>query len=296
MPTGLLKTGQTTSYLAGDDGDYQKGVSRTFAAGGTTGLIWQRCSAGQNYDASCSGTAQTYTWDQANSYCSNLSLAGVIWRLPNLLEITNIINFRNYIANSNSILNSEFTNSGNEFWSSNISALSSSNYWAVNYYGLYPLSKSNLYNLKCVSGSSQLAITLNSGSQIVTASSGLVWQKCSNGQDSSNCSGTATQYKWADAILQCENLNLANRIDWRLPNINELKSIVDYTKNSSPSININYFPNTLSSPYWSSTTWAGNLSGAWGIDFSNGSITFLFGGANYYTKTYTLAVRCVTGP
>ena len=30
-----------------------------------TGLIWQKCSVGQNNDASCSGTAATYNWYKA---------------------------------------------------------------------------------------------------------------------------------------------------------------------------------------------------------------------------------------
>jgi hypothetical protein len=63
MPTGLLKTGQTGVYQTWDDGTYQKGIARTFVVGGSTGLLWQRCSAGQNNDASCSGTAQAYTWN-----------------------------------------------------------------------------------------------------------------------------------------------------------------------------------------------------------------------------------------
>jgi hypothetical protein len=93
MPTGLLKTGQTSSYVDYDDGYYQKGVARTFVTGGTTGLLWQRCSAGQNNDATCSGTAQTYTWDQANSYCSNLTLAGKTWRLPTVNELADLVDY-----------------------------------------------------------------------------------------------------------------------------------------------------------------------------------------------------------
>ena len=73
---------------------------------------------------------------------------------------------------------------------------------------------------------------------------------------------------WESALTYCENLILNNDngwtngaanpsgakySDWRLPNSNELQSIVDY-KLSDPSINITYFPGMASSNYRSSTT------------------------------------------
>ena len=57
---------------------------------------------------------------------------------------------------------------------------------------------------------------------------------------------------WSQAITYCETLSLDGRSDWRLPNKNELLSIVDYTK-SNPAID-STFVNITSSSYWSSTT------------------------------------------
>lgn len=103
----------------------------------------------------------------------------------------------------------------------------------------------------------------------------LTWQK----QDNS------TTYTWEGAISYCEGLSLGGYADWRLPNIKELKSIVDMTR-YSPAINIDYFPNTQSLIYWSSTTGADATTYAWCVHFSTGVIPRA-------TKNYAAYVRCV---
>ena len=69
----------------------------------------------------------------------------------------------------------------------------------------------------------------------------------------------------------------------RLPSLQELVSIVDYSK-ESPSINEVYFPNTFSSYYWSGTKYSATY--AWVVRFSDGFV-------NYYSKTSSLYVRAV---
>ena len=60
----------------------------------STGLMWQKCSAGLNNDSTCSGTAELYTWPEALDYCNSLSLAGGGWRLPNIKELQSIADYR----------------------------------------------------------------------------------------------------------------------------------------------------------------------------------------------------------
>jgi len=104
---GLLapvpKTGQTTSYQTGDDGDYEKGVawpSPRFTIGtgvdGTncvtdnlTGLMWAR-------DASnaCGVVTAQVNWVTALASCSNLNYGGYTdWRLPNAREMHSLIDY-----------------------------------------------------------------------------------------------------------------------------------------------------------------------------------------------------------
>jgi hypothetical protein len=75
------------------------------------------------------------------------------------------------------------------------------------------------------------------------------------------------QKNWQGAMDYCQNLNLAGHSDWRLPNLEELKTIVD--KNNDPAIK-SEFKNTTSYSYWSSTPGAGGSYGAWVVYFSGG--------------------------
>jgi len=97
--------------------------------------------------------------------------------------------------------------------------------------------------------------------------------------------GTTTN--WQGAIDRCEGLTLGGHSDWRLPNINELKSIVDRSK-SNPAIVDGFTQTSSYYYYWSSTTIEGSKDGAWGVYFSYGSVY-------YYSKDGNGYVRCVRG-
>ncbi len=94
---GVPKTGQTTSYRAGDDGDLEKGVALPnprFTDHGDetvtdnlTGLMWTK-------NANLPGG--TLNWSAAIDYCTNMnSVAGTYdytdWRLPNAKELYSLI-------------------------------------------------------------------------------------------------------------------------------------------------------------------------------------------------------------
>lgn len=152
-------------------------------------------------------------------------------------------------------------------------------------------------------GESQKGITLsyvdNSDGTVSDSATGLMWQKCSNGQTGLDCSGgSAASVLFDDgdgdlgiahqpAINYCDSLSLATHTDWRLPNVKELTSIVDYGR-VSPAINPTYFPNTQSGYYWSSTAYEYNAGFAWIVGFYDGYVNFDFMGGSYF-------VRCVRG-
>lgn len=97
-------------------------------------------------------------------------------------------------------------------------------------------------------------------------------------------SSVGSSMKWESAITHCEDLILDGYSDWRVPNINELKNIVDRSK-SYPSI-VNGFENTDSNLYWSSTTYESYKGNVWMVYFGSGYVYGSGKNGNGY-------VRCV---
>ena len=98
-------------------------------------------------------------------------------------------------------------------------------------------------------------------------------------------------YTWAQAITYCENLTLpaGGYSDWRLPTIKELSTLVDSSiPYPGPTINTSYFPDTVASDYWSSTTNAYYTSYAWYVYFGYGTA---YGNYKYNGYYYVRAVR-----
>lgn len=121
---------------------------------------------------------------------------------------------------------------------------------------------------------------------------GLVWKTCSEGLSGSNCgTGTASTYTWTAAVSACTPLNsgagYAGRTDWRLPTIQELRTLPNYGKN--PAFDAAYFPGTVSNSYWSSTVRAALTTNAHFMVAPSGGDFF---GAK---TTGTYNARCVSG-
>ena len=75
---------------------------------------------------------------------------------------------------------------------------------------------------------------------------------------------------WKDAKATCELLG------GRLPTVKELRSLIDYEKHD-PAIDKDFFSDTKSSWYWTSTECAWNKSGAaWVVYFGYGNVGYNF--------------------
>jgi Protein of unknown function (DUF1566) len=126
---------------------------------------------------------------------------------------------------------------------------------------------------------------------------GLIWKKCSEGQQwnaaSHTCHFFATAYNWQEALQQAQTVNsstgFAGYKDWRVPNIKELNTLLE-EQCEDPAINLTVFPTTPGKVFWSSSPHAGSDTNAWAVDFYYGYPSGQNPKDSYYTQ-----VRLVRG-
>lgn len=129
--------------------------------------------------------------------------------------------------------------------------------------------------------------------------SGLVWKACSEGLSGPACAtGIAGTYTLSPdtATPACAALNSANsgagyaeRTDWRLPTIDELKTLIKYS-GASPAIDVANFPATVANNYWSSSQYIPTSTFAWYVGFTGSPSVYRL------AKTNAYRVRCVSSP
>lgn len=290
----VFKTGQTKSYdqngnevtdgSVKDDGYYKKGVAKSFAKGESividniTGLQWQN-----NEDVK----AKRDSWDEAKKYCENLELSTYSdWRLPTKKELDSRLDFGGSgifgIVDSLFLTQSKYGRE--DVWSNEIDADDDSTTWAGSLYEIIDKDDKGYYSTRCVragkTGVFNTTCTRNEN-ETVSCNNGLVWQD--------NTEASTTKKIWIEAINYCENLNFAGHNDWRLPNFNELLSLVNYSEYRSidPAFkNISWEPKFQGQKYnyWSSTSSNSNEAYRVGFDAS---------ASNSKYKGTVLNVRCV---
>jgi hypothetical protein len=133
----------------------------------------------------------------------------------------------------------------------------------------------------------------NKDGTITHTPSGLVWQKCLVGQTwqagsnfeglTNSCSGTATTQSYDDALKLTSDF--AGQTDWRIPNIRELRSLVDFDK-VEPAINKTLFPKTPCDGWFWSNSGVANSPNRWIVDFCYGvdKIDHVDVSSNYITR------------
>jgi hypothetical protein len=244
-----------------------------------TGKLWEAKTAGNQ--------TATYTWAAAQAYATGIgSLCGVSgWRLPTPRELTGLLD-NSLVGGVSAAVESDFFPDQQRatYWSVSPSVGSPTEAWAVSFqYGIVLLNGQNLVNhVRLVHGtdaapSYQAAIA----GTVRDPATGLHWRQCVDGMSVSGatCTGTAQTYTWQAALDRVTAVNqagFAGYTDWRLPNRNELASIVDFS-NDSPALDTTAFPGFpqvggVTPNFWSSTPYAGNGAQAWSIGFEDGDV------------------------
>lgn len=132
----------------------------------------------------------------------------------------------------------------------------------------------------------------NNDGTVTDSKTGLMWKQCLEGVEGDNCENNSPNtFTWQQALQQPGTVNdgggFAGYTDWRLPNIRELRSIVE-EQCYNLAINLNRFPNTQSFLVWSGSPYAYDSDYAWAVYFLNGS-----SGISYRFNSF--AVRLVRG-
>lgn len=126
--------------------------------------------------------------------------------------------------------------------------------------------------------------TINGDAVVIDRATGLMFAADGNAVGCNNGAGL----NWNDAIDYANNLDFAGFTDWRIPNILELMSTINF-RATSPCIYTTFFPNTAATYYWTSTTVVPDTSRAWKWNY------FLGGTLSVGVKSGSAYLRCVRG-
>ena len=100
---------------------------------------------------------------------------------------------------------------------------------------------------------------------------GLEWLRCSVGQtwNGVTCIGTARMLTLEEAEQAARMASRELGGTWRLPTVDELKSLV-CANCPPPKIDSRLYPNTMASPYWSSSKNKWSVGRYWTVSFYTG--------------------------
>ncbi|MES9991942.1 MAG: DUF1566 domain-containing protein [Candidatus Thiodiazotropha sp.] len=255
----------------GQDGHYSSKQAYWDNGDGTvtdlvTGLRWQQAH-----------NSQRLSYRDAVEACSRLELAGSrAWRLPSITELFSISHWRNQGSQQFYIDRRYFDLKvpgpeilvGDPYASTHDTSMMGQTWSSTHYVGEIALGSSTphvfFFNFldgrikaapkqgrsrlfhRCVSGEpwGDNLFQDNRNGTVSDAAVNLMWQQADDGQPRD----------WYQALAYCEGLNLAGHSDWRLPNIKELQTLVDYRYNT-PAIDANLFKQQDKAGwFWSSTT------------------------------------------
>lgn len=266
----------------------------TMTRDNVTGLIWEI----KTNDGSVHDKDNSYTWYDGNpetnggnagvpgsgtdtddflSALNTVSFGGFSdWRLPTVNELSSLVNANYKSTTIDTVWFPSTVPDG--YWSSTTYAHNSSDAFRVgfDYGGVGYKDKSNSYYVRAVRYENPVNmghLVDNRNGTVTDSRSGLMWQK----------STSSIAYTWQQALGYAEELTLAEYSDWRLPDRNELQTLVNYSR-SYPAIDPLMIADIVSSYYWSSTTYADGAIGSWLLSFSSGSVYYDYKSTSYAVR------------
>ncbi len=165
----------------------------------------------------------------AQDYCNALNYGGYgDWRVPNRHELAEMLNYGKTDVLMDDIFNYR---SGANYWTSQQKLSSGGNGsglgWSISFTdgGVHDRDRGSAYNVRCVRGKAitdHYDFTAMFGNEIVRDNkTGFMWQNAEFMGGKS----------WEEAKNYCRQLVFHGYDDWRLPNVNEMRTIMPYDDN-----------------------------------------------------------------
>jgi len=288
-PINVLKTGVTTSHVTGDDGHYQKGQDHQYSRDAESGIVTDHTTGLQWYDKAVVDYYIYSTWgsgqaqDRARVFCAAKEAGGYDdWRLASVEELLTLVDYSKTPKHDPIFENIALSEQNTSRTYISTTEHGGPWAWLVNFdtgnHGYH--SDDSHDNLLCVRGAPLVTSQFYrfENDTVRDFSTNLVWQDANR----------EIKESITDAIDYCSTLGLGGITDWRLPNINELISIKDFSKESGESIS-DVFTDTYGWRYYTSTPNT-EATGYYAIWFSDGGNSV--DGSDLNTSHY---VRCVSG-
>ncbi|MHC4597951.1 MAG: Lcl domain-containing protein [Planctomycetota bacterium] len=291
LPYAVADTGQDRCYgegveiadpaqgapFFGQDGQYE-GNAPAYRNNGdstvtdlVTGLVWQKTP-----------DSVTRTWEGAGRYARDLRLAGHDdWRLPTIKELFSIADLRGNMRTRTPYIDTKAfdfrypdpatgaRDMDAQYWSSDkyvgTTMGGDTSAFGFNFadgriksypirFGRDPRRSGVKKYVRCVRGRpyGRNDFVDNGDSTVTDRATGLTWMK----------GDSKKPMNWKEALAFAESLEHAGHDDWRLPNVKELQTLVDYSRapdardaaNRGPAIDDLFVLTEKESWFWTSTT------------------------------------------
>ena len=260
------------------DGTEAEGSQWSCIRDNVTGLVWEIKTASGIHSFN-----EKVTWQNRGGLANATNSEGLCgitsWRVPSLTELLTIANNgRQNPANDVP----RFPNSKSQsYWTDDAISGVATNAWTVNFFSGIGNSKAKTQTFQVRLVASDYAATRFEGARFVDNAdgtlidlvTGLMWKRCPEGLTGDGCAEGAVSNKvWGVAMKTARDSTFAGYDDWRLPNLKEIQTLVDVSKNN-PAQDTTVFPNpTNVLNYWTSslTKKPDPLTQSWKINFQRG--------------------------
>lgn len=266
-------TGQTTVYQSGDDGSYGYDVTDDDDSNGHAGFSFTKldqnghrlandATAWEYVREDKSGLVFKYNgvidekWDDVMDNAAAFSGLGRTWRLPTPQELVFLCDYSKTGGVIDAMVAAvstgvAFTNTpvdgGSVVWGVNLATGETDN----------TVSQSAAPRPQFFVSGDEISASLvdNLDGTITNTTTGLMYSSVITSTDT-----------WSNCISAAEASSYAGYSDWRMPNIKELQTILEYDDSVSTSaLDSAFFTTAAGTILWTSTTYAGDTAKAWAI-------------------------------